>query len=272
MSLINHYLFHLVEVHPQCCNIGGFVIMDFNISQLFWHLTDQTNFWFFFSNSFIFYKTSILITKSYKSFCIVCILWNWINFKCFDFIWISIIPLSVIRCPNYPSAEQIWLCIRLNNAGKWAWDRLTEDADFSKKKSSFQMKLIFEKLTHPKRVTVWCGVWSRGIIGPLFFGNEPGGDVTVNGDRYRAMLNEFLFTKIEEEDIGNIWLQQDGATCTQPKLHWMICTLFLKIALSATELMSFGHLGAAIWHLWTIIFGVLSKISITPTSQRQLAL
>ena len=26
------------------------------------------------------------------------------------------------------------------------------------------------------------------------------------------MLNEFLFTKIEEEDIGNIWLQQDGAT------------------------------------------------------------
>ena len=29
--------------------------------------------------------------------------------------------------------------------------------------------------------------------------------VRVNGDRYRAMLNEFLFTKIEDEDIGNIW-------------------------------------------------------------------
>ena len=28
------------------------------------------------------------------------------------------------------------------------------------------------------------------------------------------MWNEFLFTKIEEEqDIGNIWFQQDGATC-----------------------------------------------------------
>ena len=26
------------------------------------------------------------------------------------------------------------------------------------------------------------------------------------------MLNEFLFTKLEEKDIGNIWLQQDGAT------------------------------------------------------------
>ena len=27
------------------------------------------------------------------------------------------------------------------------------------------------------------------------------------------MLNEFLFTKIEEEDIASIWFQQDGATC-----------------------------------------------------------
>ena len=27
------------------------------------------------------------------------------------------------------------------------------------------------------------------------------------------MLNEFLFTKIEEDDIGNIRGQQDGATC-----------------------------------------------------------
>ena len=26
------------------------------------------------------------------------------------------------------------------------------------------------------------------------------------------MLNEFLFTKIKEEDFGNIWFQQDGAT------------------------------------------------------------
>ena len=26
------------------------------------------------------------------------------------------------------------------------------------------------------------------------------------------MLNEYLFTKIEEEDIGNIWFQQDDAT------------------------------------------------------------
>ena len=57
---------------------------------------------------------------------------------------------------------------------------------------------------------VW---WSKGIIGPFFFENEQREAVTVNSDNYRAMLNEFLFTKIEEEDIGNIWFQQDGATC-----------------------------------------------------------
>ena len=36
---------------------------------------------------------------------------------------------------------------------------------------------------------------------------------TVNGDRCRAMLKEFLFTKAEEEDIGDIWFQQDSANC-----------------------------------------------------------
>ena len=44
--------------------------------------------------------------------------------------------------------------------------------------------------------------------------NEQVEAVTVNGDRYRAMLNEFFFTKIK--NIDNIWFQLDGATCTQP--------------------------------------------------------
>ena len=66
-----------------------------------------------------------------------------------------------------------------------------------------------EKPTHPKLVTVGCGFSSRGIIGTFFFENEQGEVVTVNDDRYCVMLNEFLFTKIED----NIWFQQDGATC-----------------------------------------------------------
>ena len=46
-----------------------------------------------------------------------------------------------------------------------------------------------EKPTHPKRITVWCGYWSRGIIRPFFFKNDQGKGVTVNEDRYQAMLN-----------------------------------------------------------------------------------
>ena len=50
------------------------------------------------------------------------------------------------------------------------------------------------------------------MIGPFFLENEQGEATTVNGDLQRAMLNKFLFTKIEQ-DIGNIQNQQDGATC-----------------------------------------------------------
>ena len=70
-----------------------------------------------------------------------------------------------------------------------------------------------EKPRHPKPVTVWCEHWSRGIIGTFFLENEQREAVTVNDDRYRGMLNEFLFTKIEEEDIDNICFQQACATC-----------------------------------------------------------
>ena len=126
-----------------------------------------------------------------------------------------------------------------------------------------------EKPTHRKRITAWCGFWYSGIFRPFFFENLQGeADCNVNGDCYRAMLNGFLFTKIEEEDIGNFDFNRKALRSTQPKLHSMFCELFLKIALSAAELMSFGHLGAAIWHRWTNICGVPLKISVTPTSQR----
>ena len=87
------------------------------------------------------------------------------------------------------------------------------------------------------------------------------------------MLKKFLFTKIEEEDIGNIWFQQDGATYhTAEATLDVLLTVFEDRIITAAELMSFGHFGAAICHYWTIICGVPSKISVTPTSYRQLTL
>ncbi|GFT34857.1 uncharacterized protein TNCV_3878721 [Trichonephila clavipes] len=46
---------------------------------------------------------------------------------------------------------------------------------------------------HPEKLTVWCALWAGGIIGPYFFKNDEVHNVTVNGDRYRAMITNFSF-------------------------------------------------------------------------------
>ncbi|GFV65502.1 hypothetical protein TNCV_1737391 [Trichonephila clavipes] len=47
--------------------------------------------------------------------------------------------------------------------------------------------------SHPEKLTVWGALWAGGIIGPYFFKNDEGHNVTVNGDRYRAMITNFSF-------------------------------------------------------------------------------
>ena len=80
----------------------------------------------------------------------------------------------------------------------------------------------------------------------FFFENYQAEAVTVNSDSYRAMLNEFLFTKIQEEILATFGFNRTALHATQPKLHSMFRALFLKITLSAAELMSFGYLGTGI--------------------------
>jgi hypothetical protein len=56
---------------------------------------------------------------------------------------------------------------------------------------------------------VWCAV-----TGPYLF-EEEGVTVTVNSERYVAMLRNFLQPRmeeiVEEEELGDVWFQQDGA-------------------------------------------------------------
>lgn len=117
----------------------------------------------------------------------------------------------------------------------WALEHLEDDPDFGEKiifsdESHFWLSGFVNKQNcriwgdenprdihqvplHSERVTVWCGLWSGGIIGPYFFENEEGVAVTVNGDRYRAMLRTFLWPTVRAMNLGNMWFQQDGATC-----------------------------------------------------------
>ncbi|GFW67058.1 uncharacterized protein TNCV_4030782 [Trichonephila clavipes] len=64
-----------------------------------------------------------------------------------------------------------------------------------------------------KKLTVWCALWAGGIIVPYFFKNDEGHNITVNGDRYRAMITNFFIPELNNHDVQELWFQQDGATC-----------------------------------------------------------
>ncbi|GFW07602.1 DUF4817 domain-containing protein [Trichonephila clavipes] len=74
-------------------------------------------------------------------------------------------------------------------------------------------QVYVETPLHPEKLTVWCALWSGGIIGPYFFKNDEGHNVTVNGDRYRAMITNFFIPELNNHDVQELWFQQDGATC-----------------------------------------------------------
>lgn len=128
-----------------------------------------------------------------------------------------------------------WKGLVQHSVSRWALERLGEDQMFSSKilfsdEAHFwlngyvnkqncriwdeeQPEEVQELPLHPEKTTVWCGLWAGGIIGPYFFKNEEGRNVTVNGARYRAMITDYLLPEIEARNLNDIWFQQDGATC-----------------------------------------------------------
>ncbi|GFY30035.1 hypothetical protein TNCV_4073481 [Trichonephila clavipes] len=53
----------------------------------------------------------------------------------------------------------------------------------------------------------WWNHWS------VLLQNDEGHNVTVNGDRYRAMITNFFIPELNNHDVQELWFQQDGATC-----------------------------------------------------------
>ncbi|GFT32335.1 DUF4817 domain-containing protein [Trichonephila clavipes] len=74
-------------------------------------------------------------------------------------------------------------------------------------------QVYVETPLHPEKLTVWCTLWAGGIIGPYFFKNDEGHNVTDNGDRYRAIITNFFIPELNNHDVQELWFQQDGATC-----------------------------------------------------------
>ncbi|GFU61899.1 transposable element Tc3 transposase [Trichonephila clavipes] len=73
-------------------------------------------------------------------------------------------------------------------------------------------QVYVETPLHPGKLTVWCALWAGGITGPYFFKNDEGYNVTVNRDRYRAMITNFFIPQLNNHDVQELWFQQDGAT------------------------------------------------------------
>lgn len=71
---------------------------------------------------------------------------------------------------------------------------------------------LHESTLHPEKITVWCGLWAGGVIGPYFFRDDQDRHVTVNGNRYRSMITEYFWPELDDMDLDNMWFQQDGAT------------------------------------------------------------
>lgn len=72
---------------------------------------------------------------------------------------------------------------------------------------------LHEKPLHSEKVTVWCAMSSRAIVGPYFFEDDNGRTVTVNSERYADMLATFGLPGIDRYDPdGETLFQQDGAT------------------------------------------------------------
>ena len=124
----------------------------------------------------------------------------------------------------YPSAECIWLCIRLNIAGL-SGTALKKISILAIKKSSFQMKLIL----------ILAGTYAFGAQKTRVYWKADALKtshllVRILIQRYNwaiflrkwarrgcysqwRSLSGHVERIFEEEDIGNIWFQQDGATC-----------------------------------------------------------
>ena len=78
--------------------------------------------------------------------------------------------------------------------------------------SATNSNVLLKTPLHPQKVTVWCGFHAGGVIGPYFFVDKNDRHVTVNEERYRAMLEDYLWPELHELDINDMWFQQNGAT------------------------------------------------------------
>ncbi|GFT00519.1 uncharacterized protein TNCV_140791 [Trichonephila clavipes] len=66
--------------------------------------------------------------------------------------------------------------------------------------SEAKLQVYVETPLHPEKLTVWCALWAGGIL----LQNDEGHNVTVNGDRYRAMITNFFIPELNNHDVQEL--------------------------------------------------------------------
>lgn len=64
---------------------------------------------------------------------------------------------------------------------------------------------------------IWYGLWVGGIIGPYCIKDDAIRNVTVNGEHYREMILDFLFPKMEELHLHDMWFNNTALHAAQAK-------------------------------------------------------
>lgn len=79
--------------------------------------------------------------------------------------------------------------------------------------SDVNPRQMHQEPLHSTKVTVWCAISSSGIIGPYFFEDARGNNVTVTSQRYADMLENFFEPQLARFEVNEgTFFQQDGAT------------------------------------------------------------
>ncbi|GFX99660.1 putative DD41D transposase [Trichonephila clavipes] len=71
------------------------------------------------------------------------------------------------------------------------------------------LSLIEKKVTNIRKKLTFGALYGLGIL----LQNDEGDNVTVNGDRYKAMITNFFIPELNNHDVQEQRSQQDGATC-----------------------------------------------------------
>ncbi|GFX02478.1 DUF4817 domain-containing protein [Trichonephila clavipes] len=107
--------------------------------------------------------------------------------------------------PDLNSIENVWDALGCDEAHFWLNGYVNKQN--CRIWSEANPQVYVETPLHPEK-----------LFGALYglvesFKNDEGHNVTVNGDRYRAMITNFFIPELNNHDVQKLWFQQDGATC-----------------------------------------------------------